>query len=127
MRKSKKLCVGRLTTNNVILEMHEYATINVLLADGNDVELIEKSHTPHTKSPDISMIGMLWEMKSPNGKTTRCIEHAMRRATRQASNIIIDIMRMKMSDNTLITLLERLFRELRFARNLWIVTKMLVF
>lgn len=78
MRGKSKKVAGKLTTNNVILETHEYATINVLLADGEDVELIEKSRTPHTKSADIVMLGMAWEMKSPNGKSARCVEHALR-------------------------------------------------
>lgn len=114
---------GKLTTNGVILELHEYATINALLADGNDVELVKKSRTPHTKSADILMLSMIWEMKSPNGKTTRCIEHALRRATHQAPNIIIDLRRMKVADTISITLLEKLFLELRSVRNLWIITK----
>ena len=123
MRRVKERRVGRLTTNNVILETHEYLTVNALLADGEDVELVEKSHTPRTKTADIVMLGMFWEMKSPNGKTARCVEHAMRRATHQAPNIIIDLRRMKLADPALVALLERLFRELRSVRNLWIINK----
>ncbi len=123
MIRSKQRRAGRLTTNNVILETHEYATINVLLADGEDVELVEKSRTPHTKSADIIMLAMFWEMKSPNGKTSRCVEHALRRAVHQAPNIIIDLRRMHLPDAMLIIVLERLFRELRSVRNLWIITK----
>ena len=45
--KPKKKNAGRLLTNNVIMETHEYATINVILAEGEDVELLKKiSHTP---------------------------------------------------------------------------------
>lgn len=123
MRGKSKKVAGKLTTNNVILETHEYATINVLLADGEDVELIEKSRTPHTKSADIVMLGMAWEMKSPNGKSARCVEHALRRATHQSRNIIMDLRRTKLEDAVLIMLLERLFKELRSVRQLWVITK----
>lgn len=123
MRKNKISLVGRLMTNNVVLELHEYATINVLLANGMDVELIEKSRTPHTKSADIIMLGMTWEIKSPNGKTIRCIERAFRRATHQAPNIIIDLRRINFSDIAAMILLKRLFKELHSVRNLWIITK----
>ena len=115
--------IGRLTTNNVVLEIHEYSTINILLSGGNDVELVEKSRTPHSKSADILMLGMFWEMKSPNGQTMRCVEHALRRATHQAQNIIMDLRRIKIDDSALINLLERNFYELRSVRNLWIITK----
>lgn len=121
--KEKEQRPGRLTTNNVILEPHEYATINTLLAYGLDVELVRKSHTPHTKSADIIMMAMLWEMKSPNGKTTSCVKRAVRRATHQARNVIMDLRRIRVADATLITLLKQLFRELRSVRHLWVITK----
>lgn len=123
MRRERIKLPGKLTTNDVILETHEYATINALLASGEDIELVEKSRTPHTKSADIEMLGMLWEMKSPNGKTVRCVEHALRRAVHQSANIIIDLRRMRISDVILVALLERLFGELRSVRNLWVVTR----
>ncbi len=34
---------GRLTTNGVLMQSHEYATINVLLGFGYDVELTRPS------------------------------------------------------------------------------------
>lgn len=123
MPKNNKHPCGTLITNNVILEPHEYSTINVLLDCGEDVELVERSRTPHAKSADIVLLSMLWEIKSPNGKTTRCVEHAIRRATHQAPNVIIDLRRIKIPDETLIKLLKRLFQELRSVRNLWIITK----
>lgn len=122
MVKSKKTA-GRLLTNGVIMETHEYATINAILADGEDVELLERSRTPHSKSPDIAMLGMPWEMKSPTGRAIRPIEHAMRRATHQAPNIIIDLRRTKITDTILLIKLRKLFTEMRSVRNLWIVTK----
>ncbi len=120
-KNSKKQ--GALTTNGVVMEAHEYATINILLKEGIDVELVEKSRTPHNSSPDIMMLGMFWEIKSPNGKTTRCVEHALRRATHQSSNIIIDLRRISIADPTLITFVSKQFFNLRSVRNLWIITK----
>lgn len=114
---------GKLITNNAVMEVHEYKTINVLLMMGEDVELLKKSRTPRSKSADIFMRKLVWEMKSPNGKTIRCVEHALRRATHQAPNVIMDLRRMRISDDVLTALLEKLFRELRSVRNLWIITK----
>ena len=123
MKKARFRKQGRLTTNNVVMEPHEYSTVNVLLSHQEDVELVRKSRTPHTRSPDIVMRGMFWEMKSPDGKGSRSVEHALRRATHQASNVIIDLRRIKISDEILILLLKKLFLELRSTRNLWIITK----
>lgn len=123
MKKNIPTKQGKLTTNNVVMEPHEYATINVLLSDQENVELVRKSRTPHTSSPDIVMRSMFWEMKSPNGKGVRSVEHALRRATHQAPNVIIDLRRTKISDEILIKLLRKLFLELRSVRNLWIITK----
>ena len=123
MKTPKKRRVGRLTTNNVVLETHEYVTVNALLESGEDVELIEKSRTPYVRSPDICMIGMLWEMKAPNGKTLRPIERILYRAIKQSPNVIMDLRRAKMSDRILLVFLEKKFRGIRSMRNLWIITK----
>ena len=86
MGKKKERPIGRLTTHGVILETHEYATIDVLLASGEDIELLRKSHTPHTKSADIFMRSLVWEMKAPTGKTDRSINRIIHRAVHQSSN-----------------------------------------
>ncbi len=105
------------------MESHEYATINVLLESGEDVELMQKSRTPRSKSADIFMRNLIWEMKSPEGKTLRCIERVLRRATHQAPNVIIDLRRTVVSERKALILLRQLFSELRSVRNLWIITK----
>ena len=114
---------GHLITNGVVLERHEYNTINVLLSAGLDVELVVKSRTPHSKSPDIYMMGMLWEMKAPTGKTLRAIERILHRAIKQSSNIVMDLRRTPMSDEILCTAIEKFFHNMRPIRSLWIITK----
>jgi len=120
-----KIVPGRLTTNNVILETHEYVTINTLLAAGYDVELIQKSHTPHTKSADIFMVGLIWEMKAPKGKSSHTMEHIFKKAAHQARNIVIDLQRTKITDEQATPSLERVFKTSRSVHNLWIITKKL--
>lgn len=114
---------GYLTTNNVIIEPHEHKTIDVLLSYGYDIEILLKSHTPHTKSADIFMCRLIWEMKSPTGKTTRSIDRILHRAVHQSRNIIIDTRRTKIPDSELILLLKKLFHEIKSIRKLWIITK----
>ena len=45
------------------------------------------------KTADIVMLGVQWEMKSPTGASKATIENQFRRASSQASNIIIDTRR----------------------------------
>ena len=123
MKKTMPRKQGKLTTNNVVMEPHEYATINVLLSHRENVELVRKSRTPHTKSPDIAMCGMFWEIKSPTGRTLRPIERIIHRAIKQSQNVIIDLRRTKLADKITLKFLQQLFYELRSMRNLWIITK----
>lgn len=123
MRKQNKRKAGRLTTNNVVMETHEYVTINTLLVDGNDVEMLRKTRTPHSKSADIMMHGMVLELKSPTGDKLRTFDRIIHRAIHQSQNIVIDLRRTKMADNIAVPLLAKMFWQMRSMRNLWIIEK----
>ncbi len=69
---------GRLTTNGVLMQSHEYATINVLLGFGYDVELTRPSSKLGVRSADFIMNGLEWEMKSPKGAGKYTIRDMMR-------------------------------------------------
>ncbi len=84
---------GKITPNGVILEEHEYATVLFLTEQGYDVELIKPSPIEGTKSPDIKMDGVVWEMKSPIGKGKWVIKNIMQKASHQSENVIIDLRR----------------------------------
>ena len=86
---------GILKPNGVILEEHEYATVLVLTQYGYDVELLSASPEKGSKSPDILMNGLYWEMKSPQGKGKWVIKNIMQKASHQAENLIIDLRRLK--------------------------------
>ena len=123
MITSRKITLGKLTTHGIIIEPHENTSIAVLLADGNDVELLKKSRTPNTKSADIFMCKLNWEIKAPTGKTIRAIDRIIHRAVHQSQNIIIDTRRTPIKDSVLITTLEKYFRKMPSIRNLWIIDK----
>ena len=120
---AKPIIPGKLTTNGLIMERHEYATINTLLATGYDVELLPKSRTPHSKSPDINLIGMAWEMKAPLSSQITSMERLLHRAVHQSCNVIFDLRRTKLQDQNAITALTKYFYEIRTLRNLWIINK----
>ncbi len=66
---------GKIIPNGVPLEKHEYNTILLLTNIGYDIELVPKSNIPGTKSPDIRIGKLLWEIKSPKGQGNSLIKN----------------------------------------------------
>lgn len=118
-----RMKTGKIIPNGMVLATHEYETLVVLTNDGNDVELLKPSLTKYTKTGDFVMLGLIWEMKSPIGKSRRTMEHIFKKAAHQSKNIIIDLRRTKIADEQAIVSLKRVFKTSRSVRNLWIVTK----
>lgn len=114
---------GKIIPNGVSLEKHESDTV-VFFTDLNyDIELIPPSYIPNTKTPDFKMNGLLWEMKSPIGKTRSTIEHAFQAAIKQSKNIVFDLRRVQMPNEKAIKILEQLFHYSKNAKHLLIITK----
>ena len=90
---------GKLQQNGVHLQEHEYATVKLFLETGYDVTLIPPVQAKGTNTPDFEMLGIIWEMKSPQGKSRNTIKHTFQNAGHQSSNVIIDLQRCKLSDD----------------------------
>jgi len=114
---------GKLVTNGVILEPHEYETVMYFLKLGNDIELVPASHTPKMKRADFWMNGLEWESKVPFTNTKRAIERLFFRALEQSKNIVFDLRKLKGEDQVAIEVLGFCFRTTRSIRNLVIITK----
>lgn len=112
---------GKLTTNGVILEKHEMQTINFLLSLTLDLELICPQLTPGSKSPDVFMLGMPWEIKSPLSSKSNRIAVIFHRALKQSPNLIFDLRRLHQNPEPTARLLEKLFSTSRQAKNLIII------
>lgn len=87
---------GKIIPNGVSLERHESETVVFFTELGYEVELIPPARVSGTKSPDFIMDLLAWEMKSPQSNGSRTIEHAVRSASQQSENIIIDLRRSKL-------------------------------
>ena len=98
---------GIITPNGVSLEKHENDTVVYFTNLGYDIELIPPSKSSGSKQPDFRMNGLLWEMKSPVSNGARTIEHAVRSASKQSENIIIDLRRSRLDE-------ERAISQVRF-------------
>ncbi len=49
-----------------------------------------------SRTPDIAIAGVEWEIKSPTGKSKHTIETQLKRASKQANNVIIDARRCRL-------------------------------
>lgn len=121
-RKARIKKRGKLTTNGVILELHEQATVDYFVDDGKDIELIPPSNTPKNKNPDFYMDGLAWESKSPEVPKAKSIEKLFHKAGRQSQNRIIDLRRLS-NDVEARKKLERCFKTSKKVKNLLVVTK----
>jgi len=54
------------------------------------VEFIMPIDDYKRKTPDIMMNGIAWEIKTPKGKSSSTVSNQIRRASKQASNLVID-------------------------------------
>jgi len=78
----------------LIIWQHELATAEVLASAGYIVEFLPTSKIRNSKSPDIIMDGVKWEIKSPRAQRLSAIERNLKRAYHQSTNIVFDSRRM---------------------------------
>lgn len=78
---------------------HEQRVAKILALVGHAVEFIPESNT---KTADILLDGVEFEIKSPKSANANSLEHILKKAVKQSCNIIIDTSRMKniRDDNT---------------------------
>ena len=112
---------GKLIQNGVFLQKHEWKTIKVFLNQGKDITLQPPNQSKNERSADFWMDGVLWEMKSPQGKGKNTIHNIIRKASHQSANIIIDLSRRKIPTEQVIDELEKEFALSKRIKRLKIV------
>ena len=115
---------GVLITNGVILERHEMMTVNFLLRLGLNIELIPKSNKAGVRTPDLRMLGMEWEMKSPKGCGKYLLQNVIHRAARQSGNVIVDLRRVKIHPIKCLNELEKQFNYSKSCKRMKVITKL---
>lgn len=102
---------------------HEMRVARILSNAGHEVEFIPKGHT---KTADILLNGVEFEIKSPLTNKANSLEHILKKALKQSPNIIIDSSRMdgrKLKDKQILTFLINKVRRHREIRRLLFITK----
>ena len=102
---------------------HELNTAKFFNKLGKDVEFLTPSYTKGVASPDIQMDGIVWEIKSPKGSSSRTIENNLRTALKQSENIIIDLRRIKLDEHKSISQIKKLFNVSKKIKRILIISK----
>jgi len=105
----------------VFVEQHELDVAKVLNKLGKDVEFILPSRVKFSRTPDIKMDGLLWEIKSPKGSSSRTIENNLRTALKQSKNIIIDLRRIKIDETKAISQIAKQFKYSKLIKEIIII------
>ena len=100
---------------------HELRVAKILALAGYAVEFIPETNT---KTADILLDGIEFEIKSPKSANANSLEHILKKAVKQSCNIIIDTSRMinVRDDNTRRFLINQV-RIRRQINNLIMITK----
>ena len=87
------------------------------------VEFLASIDDYKRKTPDFVMGGVMWEVKSPEGKSRQNVERQLRRALRQSRNIIFDGRRSAVPDDILKNKLKHEITIQRSVRKLVFISK----
>jgi hypothetical protein len=127
-KKNKQLNIGQVVIpagHSNLPETHEIEAAWVLARHYRCVvEFLIPVDDYKRKTPDIVMLGLEWEMKSPIGTSRKyTIKDQFKRASKQAKNIIIDGRRTKLSDDFIINVIKRELQTRSYIRRLIFITK----
>lgn len=116
--------VGKITIpGGIIPEPHELAIANIFALSGKDVTFIKPRRMKGSKNPDVKINGVLWEMKSPMGKSKKTVANALRRAVKQSRSVIIDAHHIQISDDDVTKELLRNVPLTKSLKRLIMITK----
>lgn len=103
---------------------HEISTAHALAKAGYSVEFLPTKNTSNTKSPDVLMDGLKWEIKAPKTDKITAIERNLKRANKQSVYIIIDSERLhSLQDRTVERFLVRKFKQQKTIKRLIFVNR----
>ena len=114
---------GKIITNGIALETHEFLTILYFTELGYNVEILPKSNIKGQHTPDVKINGIKWEMKSPKGEGNSLIKNTIQKALKQSQYIIIDLRRTKRNQQKCIREIENHFSHSKSIKRILAITK----
>lgn len=109
-----------------ILDPHEKRAVDFIAIErGADITFLIPDRRKGQKTPDIQMYGLLWEIKSPKGRSSRTIENNLRLAMLQSAYIILDLRRLdgRVPTKKYVTEVERQFGLAKSIRHIIVITR----
>lgn len=85
-----------------------------------DVEFIARSNQ---KTPDFIISGITWELKSPTGTGKYNIQHQIKAAAKQSTNMILDARRSKMHMTRIRNEVDHHFKHTKAVKRLILIDK----
>jgi len=104
-------------------QMHELITASVFTNNGMDVEFIRPSILKGSRSADVIINNIAWEIKSPTGAGKNTIQEQLKRALKQSNYIILDSARTKLTDQFIVKELRRNLLLAKSIKRLLLVNK----
>lgn len=114
---------GKIDLNGQHPEVHEYAAYLTLAKNNKRLKLLAPSNQYKIHSPDFKMDGLIWELKCPLGKGKYAIRDTLRQATRQSSNIVIDLQRIKLHEEKALGQINKYFLLEKRLQRIIVITK----
>lgn len=100
---------------------HEIEAAEILVKHfRTDVEFIP---TANSSTPDFLIDGVVWELKSPQGKGKNNIQRQLKYASKQAQNIVLSAQRSKLHINRIKGELTIQFKKTRSLKRLLLIDK----
>jgi len=105
-------------------EPHEVSAAWILARHYNCIiEFLKPLDGYKHKTPDFVMMALLWEVKSPTGKSKTTISNNLINAKLQSPNIVFDARRTKISDDRICAELQKHLVKRRSIYRLLMITK----
>ncbi|MCL2002289.1 hypothetical protein FWG76_02685 [Candidatus Saccharibacteria bacterium] len=88
-----------------------------------DVEFLEPHNGYKVSTPDFISAGQLWEIKTPETDRADRLIEALRDASKQAENIIINSKELRMTDAAALRVVQRFFLSSRSVKRIVFINK----
>ncbi len=104
-----------------LLKPNEKRAVEFLLDLGIDVKIIPPSR--ERKTPDFWIEHQRRELKTPEGKSPHNIEHAFKKAAKQAEHIIFDARKSPKTDVVFVNEVVKALQSSATVKDVWIILK----
>jgi transposase len=108
---------------NVYLSDDEVKMIGWLVYLGRDIRFLPPSRIKGQRTPDVSIDGVLWEIKSPHGSGEQTLGRAFKVALKQSPNVVFNLRSCPIPTLKAVRKLTKEFHMAKSAKRLIIITK----